>query len=152
MVSAQAKRLYHPPNKQTQRLAADSGRILSAHAMKGDSSRLLLIEQGTEVAVPVQAMYLFVDILQQMAQGNTVSITSTQAELTTQQAADRLHVSRPFLIDNILNTGKLPFHKVGNRRKILLQDVLDYQALQRNESAEMLADLAHRSQDLQMMD
>ena len=54
-------------------------------------------------------------------------LTSIQKELTTQQAADFLSVSRPFLIAELLEKGKVRYRKVGNRRKISYSDLLRYQ-------------------------
>src|SRR5687768_16952292 len=76
-------------------------------------------EGGAElqVTVPPAAFALFLELLRQMAQGKAVTILPVDAELTTQQAADLLNVSRPYLI-RLLDGKELPFHRTGNRRKI----------------------------------
>lgn len=97
-------------------------------------------EQVT-VTVPTEAFELFLDILTQMANGNAVSIVPVHAELTTQQAADLLNVSRPFLI-GLLNENKIPYRTVGTHRRILAADVFAYKerdAEQRREIADELA-------------
>ena len=70
-------------------------------------------------------------LVHDLARGRAVTILPIEAELTTQQAADLLNVSRPFLIKR-LESGDIPFHAVGTHRRIYLRDLLDYRK-QRSE-------------------
>ena len=65
--------------------------------------------------------------------------------LTTQEAADLLGVSRPTLV-RLLESGRIPFEKVSRHRRVLLADVLDYQARQRRQAHEALSDMVADSQ------
>lgn len=103
--------------------------------------------EGTTCVLPARAVRLLCDLLDQMAAGNTVTITSVPAELTTQQAADLLNVSRPFLI-RLLEDGKLPFRKVGTHRRILHTDLVAYKTLEDKARRDALKELAKQAQEL----
>lgn len=144
--------IYEMPSEQEAELAAAGSRILAACSGKGETATLRLIDNNTDLTVPVKAIHMLADILNQMAMGNAISIIPIHAELTTQQAADMLNVSRPFLINKILDEGKLPFHTSGSRRKIYFKDLMQYKQKQKEESKKILAELAQMSQDADMME
>ena len=151
-MSAQQNHFYDMPSEQEAKLAAASGRILAACVGKGSQAQLRLIDDDQEITVPIKAIHMLADILNQMALGNAISIIPIHAELTTQQAADFLNVSRPYLISQILDAGKLPFHMAGNRRKIYFKDLMAHKARQKAESNVAMTKLAQLSQDMGLME
>ena len=95
------------------------------------------------VKLPASVGPLLLEILEDMAAGSSVAVLRKDAELTTQQAAAILNVSRPFLI-GLLEQGALPFRKVGTHRRVRIDDVLRYknevEAARRRALDELVAD------------
>lgn len=94
-----------------------------------DASLRLSVErpggERTELSVPTAALPLLVALLTQMSEGKEVALVTTDTEVTTQQAADFMHVSRPYVV-KLVDAGKIPSRKVGVRRRVRLGDVLRY--------------------------
>lgn len=88
-----------------------------------------------QLTLPASVVRLLLGVLEEMGKGNGVSVTSIQKEFTTQQAADFLMVSRPYLIEELLEKGVLPYRKVGNRRRIRTEDLLRYKEAEEQEIA-----------------
>ncbi len=87
----------------------------------------LRLEGRADAPLPRAAFRLLIEMLSQMARGNVVAVTPIQADLTTQQAAELLGVSRPHLV-KLLEGGHLPFRKVGAHRRVLFSDLAAYRA------------------------
>ena len=81
--------------------------------------------------------------------GKSVTILPINAELTTQQAADLINVSRPFLV-KLLKEDKIPCHKVGTHRRIYLKDLLSFKRITDKAREEDLDELARQAQELNM--
>ena len=82
------------------------------------------------IDLPACAGTLLLEILEDMAAGSAVAVLRRDAELTTQQAADFLNVSRPFLV-KLLERGIVPFRKVGTHRRVLFEGPAQIQGLHR---------------------
>ncbi len=103
--------------------------------------------QDKSVQLPPLALNLLMYALQQMANGNSLAITPIHTEMTTQEAADLLKVSRPYFI-KLLDAKKIPFHKVGTHRKVHYQDVMRYKEQLYAARRKVLDELANESQKL----
>ncbi len=106
-------------------------------------------EPEETIAIPLPAFRLLADILTEMAKGNAVTLIAIHAELTTQQAADLINVSRPFLIEQ-LKEGSIPFRKVGKHRRILFQDLMAYEQKMDQNRLKTLDELSAQAQELGM--
>ncbi len=139
---------YPLPTAEEVAVARESGRALSAYLQtRAETLQIEIFDDkgaAHPVRVPVSALRLLVDVLTEIGDGNAVSIIPIHAELTTQDAADVLNVSRPFLVQ-LLEQGEIPFHKIGTHRRIRYQDVMAYKEridAARNKTLDALAEQA----------
>jgi excisionase family DNA binding protein len=102
---------------------------------------------GRRTLLPRSLYVIIRDAVRQLMHGNGVSILPVMAELTTQQAAEQLNVSRPFLI-KLLERHEMPFHHVGTHRRIYLRDLLAYKSRRDAAAKRAVDDLARESQEL----
>lgn len=119
----------------------------------------LLVESGTAdvpvavdaapsvVHLPRSVALMLREILANFATGNPVAVMPTDAELTTQQAADLLNVSRPYLV-KLLDAGELAYRKVGTHRRVRMNDLREYQSRQALASKHAADELTELSQGL----
>jgi excisionase family DNA binding protein len=140
-----------PPSKEDVELARTSGQRLAPLARRGRPLTLRVRDAGEEetIELPAGAVKLLQAILEDMASGHAVTIVPQNAELTTQQAADFLNVSRPFLVQ-LLEHKKLPFRLVGTHRRVRFEDVLRFKENIDTERRKVLDQLAAETQDLKM--
>src|SRR5688572_7391520 len=138
---------------QAAQAVAELNAFLRAHPTPTGRVRLCTEDDGpeTQIVIPAVAFRFFVDVLAELANGNAVTVAPVHAELTTQQAADMLNVSRPYLI-KLLDEERIPFRRVGNRRKVQLVDVLDYKRHDDVRRQEVLNELTREAEELGLYD
>lgn len=144
----------HPlPTAEEVAIARESGRALSAYLQTHAETQQIEIcdDQGAShpVRIPVSVLRLLVNVLTEIGEGNAVNIIPIHATLTTQEAADVLNVSRPFLVQ-LLERGDIPFHKIGTHRRVRYQDVVTYKERIDAERSKALDALAEQAQALKM--
>ena len=134
------------PTEEDSRIAAESSRVLASAAVREREMRVQL-ENGQTLVLPQGAARLLSHLLTEMGRGNAVTLIPVHAELTTQEAADYLNVSRPFLI-RLLEEGRIKFHKVGTHRRVQFADLAAFKARSEEESEKSLAKLAAQGQKM----
>lgn len=121
---------------------------LARHPGRGQV-RLIVDDEHAEetLAVPRAAVELLARVLAHMAAGQGVSVVPAHAELTTQQAADVLNVSRPFLI-GLLEAGEIEYRKVGKHRRVQATSLLTYMRGDDQRRRDAADELSGLTQDL----
>jgi excisionase family DNA binding protein len=137
------------PSEAEAILAKETSRVLAARPQTRDPLRLRLLDDPGEetVKLPATAVRLLVRILEEMARGNAVTLIPVHAELTTQEAADMLNISRPSLIQ-LLEEGKIEYRKVGTHRRIRFEALMAYKRRMDADRRAALAELAAYDQEI----
>lgn len=125
---SKSQNIVHLPTQDEMEEAKVSSRTLSKYA-DIDRVRMSLRssdgETGDDLVLPGHILQLLLNVLSEMAKGNAVSILPIHHELSTQESANLLNVSRPYFV-KLLEEKKIPHHKVGSHRRVMAQDVFDY--------------------------
>ncbi|MBL7003203.1 MAG: helix-turn-helix domain-containing protein [Gammaproteobacteria bacterium] len=138
------------PDRESSALARASAEELSRLLGQiPDAERARVQLDGNDLILPRQALALLRDLLVEMAQGNAVTIVPTHAELTTQEAANILNVSRPHLV-KLLEEDAIPFSKTGTHRRIRYQDLMGYRDQRDQNSRVALDELVSQAQENDM--
>ena len=133
------------PSAEDTRIARCAAEKL-ARAGSRDAARLHLGDSGY-IDLPASAVSILADVLEHFAEGRAVVLATREFEVSTQRAADILNVSRPYLVE-LLETGKIPFRRVGTHRRVRLDDVLAYQTEMRARTARALDELTALSEEM----
>jgi excisionase family DNA binding protein len=127
-------------------------RMLDRLESDANGSRPTLVGAGgQEIRLPEALVRTLRSAARHLARGDSVTVTPVHRELTTQQAADILNVSRPYLV-RLLETGEMPFRTTGSHRRVKLRDVLEYRQRRDVERRAALGELTRLSQELGLYD
>lgn len=152
MTLADFDRTMLPDDKEIA-AAVESRRQLAAFlSTKLETQRIDIVDdeqRSHTVELPVFALRLLDEILGELAMGNAVKVVPIHAELTTQEAADLLNVSRPHLV-KLLDESAIPHTKVGRHRRVKFADLMAYKQRRDAESRQAMEELAAQAQELGM--
>jgi excisionase family DNA binding protein len=139
------------PSEAEAVVAKETSRVLSSRLRDADSLlKLQIIDKrrsGETVELPAAAVRLLVRILKEMADGNAVTLIPVHAELTTQEAADMLSISRPSLIQ-LLDEGEIEYRRVGTHRRVRFEGLIDYKRRAGAARRKVLTELAAYDREL----
>lgn len=134
------------PSPEEAELAAEASRQISR--LKHAASELQVrLDDGKVLRLPKAATDLLYHLLTEMAHGNAVTLIPVHAELTTQEAADLLNVSRPHLV-RLLEDGQIPYRLVGTHRRVKFAELESYRVRAEEERQKAMEKLAEQAQEL----
>ncbi len=131
-----------PPEQRAQ-VAALSEALLN---MTSGPQCQLIGPRGERVLLPEAVFYVLERVAEVMARGDSITVVPVGKELTSQQAADLLNVSRQYLV-RLLDEGKIPFRKTGKHRRLRIEDVLSFKEARDQEREEGLRELSRLTQE-----
>lgn len=137
------------PTESDATLAKETGRMLAQRVRSASPLSFRVLDASNEetLRIPAPAVRMLVRILEEMARGNAVTLIPVHAELTTQEAADMLHISRPSLIQ-LLDEGKIEYRKIGTHRRVRFEALMAYKRASDAERRAALAELAAYDQEI----
>ena len=137
------------PSEAEAIIARETSRVLASRAKTGEPLRLRMIDDPAKetVKIPASAVRMLIRILEEMACGNAVTLIPVHAELTTQEAADMLNISRPTLIQ-LLDEGMIEFRRVGTHRRVRFEGPMAYKRRADGERRAVLAELSAYDQEI----
>jgi excisionase family DNA binding protein len=117
-------------------------------ARRGRPVARLVGPDESEVEIPASVFAALRAVVRDMAQGLNMTLIPHDKDLTTEEAADVLNISRPFLV-KLLDRGEIPYHRVGTHRRLNVEDVLAYRELRAARRRERLRELTELSEQVE---
>lgn len=150
MIPATSLTIGKPSEKEAAQ-ARESGERLQEQVRKNGQDIKLVINGRTldGVKLPESAIRILIAGLTEIGKGNAVRLVPQHTELTTQEAAEILNLSRPYVV-RLLDDGKIPSHKVGTHRRVRIDDVLAYKKKSDADRLDALKNLVEEAQELDL--
>ncbi|NWC91496.1 MULTISPECIES: helix-turn-helix domain-containing protein [unclassified Pseudomonas] len=151
MIASHLPKTVLPLEKEVEAAVQGQRELASLLSTKFETQRIDIFDKEDKphsLVLPTSALRLLVDILGELAIGNAVKVVPVHAELTSQEAADLLNVSRPHLV-KMLEEGAIPFTKTGRHRRIRFSDLMAFKQRREDESQEAMDALAQQAQELE---
>ncbi|WP_046758598.1 helix-turn-helix domain-containing protein [Kordia jejudonensis] len=141
------------PSKKEQRIAMESYSALAAtlQELHSENPEIEIEETTEKIKIPLKALKLLAKILKATSQGKPISVVPIATEMTTQAAAELLGCSRPHLV-KLLESGEIPFTKVGRHRRVMFEDVMNYKNAKKQEQEQLLIDMMKSDEELGLYD
>jgi excisionase family DNA binding protein len=137
-----------PPEQQAQVAALSRAMEGMVQAPKRRAPKCQLVgPNGEATSIPESVFYVLERVAEVMARGDSITVVPVGKEVTTQQAADLLNVSRQYLV-RLLDEGRIPFRKTGKHRRLRIQDVLAIKEERDKNRRAGLRELSRLTQDL----
>lgn len=143
-------------NKEDLGLVKVAQRCLVSALDHSRAVQIAVLKEGAQdlgdaplLRLPPNVVRLFADVLGTLAQGKAVTVMPKELDVTTQEAAMYLNMSRPYLV-RLLEAGKIPHHKVGTHRRLRFEDVVQYKDERKRRSEQALQALADQAQELEL--
>ena len=138
------------PTPEDIKLAKETTRQFAALSTKArEDAHYALTDKKSKVELKIsKSMFnAFIALMKEMADGKAIMLIPVDAELSTQEAADMLNVSRPYVV-KLLDEKQIPFRTVGRYRRVRFEDLLKYQRTAEARRQAALNEMAAQAQEL----
>ena len=137
-----------PPEQHAQVVALSRALEDMVHLPKRRAPKCQLVgPKGESISVPESVFYVLERVAEVMARGDSITVVPVGKELTTQQAADLLNVSRQYLV-RLLDEKRIAFRKTGKHRRLRIEDVLEFKEQRDKDRRAGLRELSQMTEEL----
>ena len=141
------------PSKGERKIAMESYNALAAvlQDIQIANPEIEIEEIQDRIVIPLPALKLLAKVLKAMGEGKVISVVPIATEMTTQAAAEQLGCSRPHLV-KLLESGEIPYTKIGRHRRVKLEDLLNYKATMKAKQEQLLIEMMDADEESGLYD